>query len=90
MSILTLHLGNETYVLYCRISHLTIGAAFIVVANFVNWLMEVQMMEMATMTLLHLLFLRAVYVIKNVFFFLFTLVLILIRNLFLGMNVYFY
>lgn len=89
MSILTLHLGNETYVLYCRISHLTIGAAFIVVANFVNWLMEVQMMEMATMTLLHLLFLRAVYVIKNVFF-LFTLVSILIRNLFLGMNVYFY
>lgn len=68
-----LYLVNDASVFPRRSSHLATGDAFIVVANFVSWLTEVQMKKMAMMTLLHLLYLRADYAIKNVFSFYFHL-----------------
>jgi hypothetical protein len=52
--------------LNCRSSHLVTGTAFIVVANFVGWLMEVQTKLSSTMILLCLHCSHAIYVRKNV------------------------
>ena len=60
-------LDHKTSVFSCRSSHLATGAAFIAVASFVGWLVEVQTKGMATMTLLHVLYFHAVYENKNVF-----------------------